>query len=138
MKEFIALAKRDGGKLTYGSAGTGTGPHMAMELFLNVANIRIQHVPYRGVSQSVTDILGDRLSGMMLNMLTAKPHVDAGKLRMLGAHQPGALGGDAGRSDHRGVRVSRLRGAAMVRPARPRRHPGADPQQAPGADRWKP
>lgn len=84
VQEFIALAKRDGGKLTYGSAGIGTGPHMAMELFLNVANIRIQHVPYRGVSQSVTDILGDRLSGMMLNMLTAKPHVDAGKLRMLG------------------------------------------------------
>lgn len=84
VQEFIALAKRDGGKLTYGSAGIGTAPHMAMELFLNMAGLRIQHVPYRGVSQSVTDILGDRLSGMMLNMLTAKPHVDAGKLRVLG------------------------------------------------------
>jgi tripartite-type tricarboxylate transporter receptor subunit TctC len=84
VQEFIALAKREPDKLTYGSAGIGTGPHMAMELFLNMAGIRIQHVPYRGVSQSVNDILGGQLSGMMLNMVTAKPHADAGKLRMLG------------------------------------------------------
>jgi tripartite-type tricarboxylate transporter receptor subunit TctC len=84
VQEFIALARREPAKLIYGSPGIGTGPHMAMELFLNMADIRIQHVPYRGVSQSVTDILGGRLSGMMLNMVTAKPHVDAGKLRVLG------------------------------------------------------
>jgi tripartite-type tricarboxylate transporter receptor subunit TctC len=84
VQEFIALAKREPDQLNYGSAGIGTGPHMAMELFLNMTQIRIQHVPYRGVSQSVTDILGGRLSGMMLNMLTAKPHVDDGKMRMLG------------------------------------------------------
>jgi len=84
VKEFIALAKREPDKLTYGSAGIGTGPHMAMELFLNMAGIRIQHVPYRGVSQSVNDILGGQLSGMMLNLVTAKPHAEAGKLRMLG------------------------------------------------------
>jgi tripartite-type tricarboxylate transporter receptor subunit TctC len=84
VQEFIALAKREPDKLTYGSAGIGTGPHMAMELFLNAAGIRIQHVPYRGVSQSVNDILGGQLSGMMLNMVTAKPHAEAGKLRMLG------------------------------------------------------
>jgi tripartite-type tricarboxylate transporter receptor subunit TctC len=84
VQEFIALAKREPDKLVYGSPGIGTGPHMAMELFLNMADIRIQHVPYRGVSQSVNDILGGRLSGMMLNMVTAKPQVDAGKLRVLG------------------------------------------------------
>jgi tripartite-type tricarboxylate transporter receptor subunit TctC len=84
VQEFIALAKKQPDKLVYGSAGIGTGPHMAMELFLNMADIRIQHVPYRGVSQSVTDILGGRLSGMMLNMVTAKPLVDDGKLRVLG------------------------------------------------------
>jgi tripartite-type tricarboxylate transporter receptor subunit TctC len=84
VQEFIALAKREPAKLVYGSAGIGTGPHMAMALFLNMAGIDIQHIPYRGVSQSVTDILGGRLSGMMLNMVTAKPHVDAGKLRALG------------------------------------------------------
>ena len=84
VKEFIALAKREPGKLTYGSAGPGTGPHMAMELFKLMAGIKIQHIPYRGVSQSVTDILGGNISGMMLNVLTAKPHVEAGQLRILG------------------------------------------------------
>ena len=84
VKEFIALAKREPGKLAYGSAGPGTGPHMAMELFKLMAGVQIQHIPYRGVSQSVTDILGGNISGMMLNVLTAKPHVEAGQLRMLG------------------------------------------------------
>jgi tripartite-type tricarboxylate transporter receptor subunit TctC len=84
VQEFIALAKRDPGKLSYGSAGPGTGPHMAMELFKLMAGVQIQHIPYRGVSQSVTDIIGGNINGMMLNVLTAKPHVDAGQLRMLG------------------------------------------------------
>jgi tripartite-type tricarboxylate transporter receptor subunit TctC len=84
VKEFIALAKRDPAKLSYGSAGPGTGPHMAMELFNAMAGIKIQHIPYRGVSQSVTDILGGNISGMMLNLVTAKPHVEAGQLRILG------------------------------------------------------
>jgi tripartite-type tricarboxylate transporter receptor subunit TctC len=84
VQEFIALAKRQPEKLAYGSAGPGTGPHMAMELFNLMAGIKIQHVPYRGVSQSVTDILGGNISGMMLNLLTAKPHIEAGQLRILG------------------------------------------------------
>lgn len=84
VKEFIALAKRDPDKLSYGSAGPGTGPHMAMELFNFMAGIKIQHIPYRGVSQSVTDILGGNISGMMLNLLTAKSHIEAGQLRILG------------------------------------------------------
>src|SRR5262249_22281359 len=74
-REFIALAKREPGKLSYGSAGIGTAPHMAMELFKSMAGIDVQHIPYRGVSQSVTDILGGRVSGMILNVLTSKPHV---------------------------------------------------------------
>ena len=72
------------GKLTYGSAGIGTAPHMAMELFKSMAGVNVQHIPYRGVSQSVTDILGGRISGMILNVLTAKPHVEAGAMRALG------------------------------------------------------
>jgi tripartite-type tricarboxylate transporter receptor subunit TctC len=81
-REFIALAKREPGKLTYGSAGIGTAPHMAMELLKSMAGIDVQHIPYRGVSQSVTDILGGRVSGMILNVLTSKPHVDQGAMRV--------------------------------------------------------
>jgi len=84
VQEYIALAKREPGKLSYGSAGLGTAPHMAMELFNSMAGIHVQHIPYRGVSQSVTDILGGRVSGMILNVLTSKPHVEAGAMRALG------------------------------------------------------
>jgi tripartite-type tricarboxylate transporter receptor subunit TctC len=83
-REFIALAKREPGKLSYGSAGIGTAPHMAMELFKSMADIDVQHIPYRGVSQSVTDILGGRISGMILNVLISKPHIDQGAMRALG------------------------------------------------------
>jgi tripartite-type tricarboxylate transporter receptor subunit TctC len=84
MQEFIPLARREPGKLTYGSAGVGTAPHMSMELLKSMAGIDIQHIPYRGVSQSLTDVLGGRISGMILNVLTSKPSVDAGLLRALG------------------------------------------------------
>src|SRR5215813_13383601 len=84
VSDYIALAKREPGKLTYGSAGIGTAPHMAMELLKSMAGINVQHIPYRGVSQSVTDILGGRVSGMILNVLTAKPHIEQGAMRALG------------------------------------------------------
>jgi tripartite-type tricarboxylate transporter receptor subunit TctC len=82
--DFIALAKRQPGKLTYGSAGIGTAPFMSMELLKSMAGIDVQHIPYRGVAQSLTDVLGGRISGMILNVLTSKPSVDAGILRALG------------------------------------------------------
>jgi tripartite-type tricarboxylate transporter receptor subunit TctC len=84
IQEFIAFGKQNPGKLTFGSPGLGTGPHMSMQLFANVAGIDMLHVPYRGVANVATDILSGTLSSMMLNMLTAKPHVEAGKLRALG------------------------------------------------------
>jgi tripartite-type tricarboxylate transporter receptor subunit TctC len=82
--EFIALARTEPGKLTYGSPGLGTGPQMAMQLFINTTGTDLLHVPYRGVASVLTDLLAGRVSAMMLNMLTAKEHVEAGKLRALG------------------------------------------------------
>ena len=84
MAEFIALAKKQPGKLTYGSPGMATGPQMAMQLFNNSTATEMLHVPYRGVASVLTDLLAGRVSAMMLNMLTAKEHVEAGKLRALG------------------------------------------------------
>jgi tripartite-type tricarboxylate transporter receptor subunit TctC len=82
--EFVALAKKEPGKLTYGSPGIGTGPQMAMQLFINSTGIELLHIPYKGVANVLTDLLAGRVSSMMLNMLTAKPHVESGKLRALG------------------------------------------------------
>ena len=82
--EFVALAKAEPGKLIYGSPGLGTGPQMAMQLFINHTGIDLLHVPYRGVSAVLTDLLAGRVHAMMLNMLTAKPHIDTAKLNALG------------------------------------------------------
>ena len=82
--EFVALAKAAPGKLIYGSPGRGTGPQMAMQLLINHTGIDMLHVPYRGVSAVLTDLLAGRVHTMMLNMLTAKPHIDASTLNALG------------------------------------------------------
>jgi tripartite-type tricarboxylate transporter receptor subunit TctC len=84
VQEFIALAKKEPGKLTYGSPGIGTGPQMAMQLFINSAGIDMLHVPYKGVANVLTDVIAGRVSGMMLNMAVAKPQIEAGKVRALG------------------------------------------------------
>ncbi len=83
LAEFLALAKQKPGELTYGSAGVGTNPHMAMELLKSMASIDIRHIPYRGVAPAITDILGGRISGMIVNMISAKPHIESGALRAL-------------------------------------------------------
>jgi len=135
-REFIALAKREPGKLTYGSAGIGTAPHMSMELLKSHGRHRRPAHPYRGVSQSVTDILGGRVSGMILNVLTSKPHVDQGAMRALGVTGLKRSEAIACRSDHRRNRGAGLRGAAVGsacwrQPARPRRFWSSYKQNSP-------
>jgi tripartite-type tricarboxylate transporter receptor subunit TctC len=84
IREFVALAKAEPGKLTYGSPGIGTGPQMAMQLLLNLTGTEMLHIPYKGVANVVTDLMAGRVTAMMLNLLTAKPHIEAEKLRALG------------------------------------------------------
>ncbi len=82
-EEFLAAAKAKPGSLTYGSAGLGTAPHMAMELLRVSANIDVLHVPYTGVAPALNDIIGNRVDGMLVNFLSAKPQIDGGTLRAL-------------------------------------------------------
>ncbi len=92
LAEFIALAKQKPGALNYGSAGTGTSPHMSMEFLKSMAGIDLQHVPYKGTAAAVTDIIGGQIAAMFANALTAKPHVDSGRLRALAVSGPKRLG----------------------------------------------
>jgi tripartite-type tricarboxylate transporter receptor subunit TctC len=82
--ELIALAKRRPGELSYASAGVGTSPQMAIELLKSMAGIDMVHVPYKGTTPGVTDLLGGQVALMAPNLLTALPHIKAGKLRALG------------------------------------------------------
>ena len=84
LNEFIALAKQNPGQLTYGTPGIGTSPHMCMELLMSMAGIKLQHIPYRGTVPALTDVMSGQINGMFSTALSAKPQVDAGKVRALG------------------------------------------------------
>jgi tripartite-type tricarboxylate transporter receptor subunit TctC len=84
VKEVIALARARPGQLNYGSAGTGTTSHLAMELFRSMANISVVHVPYKGSSPAATDLVGGQLQLLFDAPPSALPFVRGGKLRALG------------------------------------------------------
>jgi tripartite-type tricarboxylate transporter receptor subunit TctC len=88
LQDLIALAKQKPGELSYGTPGIGTSPHMSMELLKSMAGIDLQHVPYRGTAPAVTDVLTGQIAGTFANALTAKPQVDAGKVRALAVSGP--------------------------------------------------
>lgn len=81
IKELIALAKSQPGKLTFGSAGSGTPQHMAGELFNTMAGIRIVHVPYKGTPASMLDLMGGRVSMIFGITSVVLPQVRAEKVR---------------------------------------------------------
>lgn len=83
VKELIAYAKANPGKLNYASAGNGTGGHVAAELFKTMAGVDIQHVPYKGATPAVTDVIGGRCEIFFDGMPSALQHVQAGRLRVL-------------------------------------------------------
>jgi tripartite-type tricarboxylate transporter receptor subunit TctC len=83
VKELITFARTHPGQLNYGSAGTGTNPHLTMELFLSMARIKMVHIPYKGLAPAMVDTLAGQLTVMMSTMLTGIPHVRDGRLRAL-------------------------------------------------------
>jgi len=90
VKELVALAKAEPGKLNYASPGSGTPHHLAMELFKQHFSVDLTHVPYKGSAGAVTDLVGGQVQVMFLPVHVALPQVQAGKLRMLaagGAHR---------------------------------------------------
>ena len=80
-KEFIALARSQPGKLTYASAGTGAGTHLAMELLMMSQKIDLVHVPYKGTGPALTALLGNQISVFFSTFASALPHVKAERLR---------------------------------------------------------
>jgi tripartite-type tricarboxylate transporter receptor subunit TctC len=81
IKELVAMAKAQPGKLTFGSAGSGTPQHMAGELFNTMAGVRVVHVPYKGTPASMLDLLGGRLSMIFGITSVVLPQARAEKVR---------------------------------------------------------
>jgi tripartite-type tricarboxylate transporter receptor subunit TctC len=83
VQELVALAKANPGKLNFASAGQGSPSHLATELFATRAGIRMNHVPYKGGAQPVTDTIAGHTDLFIVPLPTALPHARAGKLRAI-------------------------------------------------------
>jgi tripartite-type tricarboxylate transporter receptor subunit TctC len=80
--EFLAYARANPGKLNYGTPGNGTSPHIATEVFNREANIKLNHIPYKGAGPALNDLLGGQIE-LALDPGVGLQHVKSGKLRML-------------------------------------------------------
>jgi tripartite-type tricarboxylate transporter receptor subunit TctC len=93
LKEFIALAKQDPGKYNFASIGLGSAPHLAAELFLSLAGLKLTHVPYRGSSQqSIAALISGDVQMFVVGTSTSVPFVKAGTVRGLGVTAPKRIG----------------------------------------------
>lgn len=84
VQELIAYAKANKGKLSFASSGSGASSHLAGVLFNMQAGTDIQHIPYKGTGPALNDLLGGQVSMSFTDVLTALPHIQSGKLRVLG------------------------------------------------------
>ena len=88
MKELVALAKAQPGKLNFASSGPGSMPHLAGELFKLTAKIDMTHVPYNGAAPAVNDLLGQQVQMVFLDLPVLLPQINAGKLRPIAVGAP--------------------------------------------------
>jgi len=85
LAKLVEAAKARPGAVLYASPGNGSTPHLAVELFARAAGITLQHVPYKGGSPAINDVLGGQLPLVAVNAVEVQPHVKAGRLRVLAA-----------------------------------------------------
>jgi len=83
VKEFIAYAKANPGKLNYSSTASGGLPHLAMENFKSVAGIEMTHVPYKGAAAAITDMIGGQVQAMFNDVSTSVQYVNSGRMKVL-------------------------------------------------------
>ena len=88
VQELIAFAKSKPGDLLFSSSGQGSGQHLAMELFAQMAGLKLTHVPYKGTAPSITDVVGGRISMTIASVISTRPFFTTGKLRALAVVGP--------------------------------------------------
>jgi tripartite-type tricarboxylate transporter receptor subunit TctC len=81
--ELVALAKAKPGSMSYASSGVGAGPHLTMSLFMSVAGIEFDHVPYRGDADAMIDLTSGRVPVSFISVAATYPHIQSGALRAL-------------------------------------------------------
>ena len=88
MKELIEEAKKEPGKIAYGTPGAGTPHHLAMSLFEQRTGTRLTHVPYKGAAPAVQDLIAGQIPLMFLDLPSAMPQLRSGKIRIIATATP--------------------------------------------------
>lgn len=88
VQELVAHAKTKPGDLLFSSSGQGSGQHLAMEMFSQMAGIKMTHVPYKGTAPSITDVVAGRISMTIASVISTRPFVSTGKMRALAVVGP--------------------------------------------------
>jgi tripartite-type tricarboxylate transporter receptor subunit TctC len=83
LRDLVQLAKQKPDELAFASPGEGSVPHLAVELLKHKAGIEMRHIPYKGVAPALTDVMAGRVQAMLVNVISAKTHVDGGRVRAL-------------------------------------------------------
>jgi tripartite-type tricarboxylate transporter receptor subunit TctC len=84
VQEFIEYARKNPGKLNYGSTGSGSSNHLSMELFMKMTGVKLAHIPYKGSAPAVTAILGGEIDALFDNVPNVLQHIKAGKMKAIG------------------------------------------------------
>lgn len=88
VRELIAFARSKPGELLFSSSGQGSGQHLAMEMFAQMAGLKLTHVPYKGTAPSITDVVAGRISMTIASVISTRPFFTSGKLRALAVVGP--------------------------------------------------
>ena len=87
VKELVRFAKSQPGKLSFASAGNGTGSHLSGELFKQLAGVDMLHIPYKGVAPAMVDVISGQVAINFPSILSALPHVRSGRVARAGGHR---------------------------------------------------
>ncbi len=88
VKDLLDMAKAEPSKFSYASQGNGTSAHLAGEMFENIAQVKLMHIPYRGAGPAMTDLLGGQVNMMFATAAAVAPHIASGKLRAIAVTTP--------------------------------------------------
>ncbi len=130
MKELVALAKSQPGKLNFASSGPGSMPHLAGELLKLTAGINIVHVPYRGAAPAVNDLLAQQVQMVFLDLPVLLPQIKAGKLKPIAVGTHAARAERAGCANHRRSGHARSANRELVRHGRAGQDTATDRRRA--------
>ena len=123
LKELIAYARANPGKLSYASGGHGSSPHLAAELLKTEAKIKIVHVPYKGTGPALQDIIAGHVQMMFSSVSPAKPHIESRHAARARGHHARSHGAVAGRRQRQRARDPGLRGGRVACCGRPGKAP---------------